>query len=616
MNSYGCGAARFGAPDEACMRASGAHVDPAAEEGLCADGPPEGQPVLATVPGLAALIGDEARSLKRAGRLFALSDVIWIAQAWLIASVVADFVVPAAGGAVDFMVWMYSLGFVVLAFIRMQLNLRAGKLARQTARAVKSRVRADLLQAISSASPASELPTSGAVAAHVGDQVDALGPYLSNFYPQNVRLRLVPVAIILATAMVSWLAAIILLVTGPLIPVFMALIGLKAKAASEGQQEELVRMSGFLLDRVRGLETLRLFGAVERTRNQIADVGDAFRVGTMKVLRIAFLSSTVLELFSALGIAFVAVFVGFSLLGDVTMGTWGAPLSYTAGLFILLLAPDYFAPLRAYAAAYHDRAAGLAATEKLSALHAEILARSEVMPVHAVSKADQQSASETAPSVCFEDVSLCLGARQVLSSVSLRVGAGEAALLIGPSGSGKTTILDCLLGLHVLGAGKILVNDQNMAELDPVAWRQSIAWVGQAPRLFHGSLKANLLRANPGASESDMWEALALAGAVDLVERLPRGLGTVIGEDGFGLSVGEARRVGLARAAMRKDSGLILADEPTAGLDEDTAADVICGLKAMSGGKTLIVATHDPKVMAMTATHIQIRDGSCLEVVA
>ncbi|MEP1882579.1 MAG: thiol reductant ABC exporter subunit CydD [Roseibium sp.] len=562
--------------------------------------------------GLAALGEQEARRLKSAGRLFALSDLLWIAQAWLVSSVVSSFVAPQENhaGSSSWGLISFLAIFVLLAALRMLLNVQASKRARQTARTVKSRVRGALLAAISGASPASTLPSAGAVAAHVGDQVDALGPYLSNFYPQKIRVSLVPLGIILATAAVSWLAAIILLVTGPLIPVFMALIGLKAKSASEGQQAELTRMSGFLLDRVRGLETLRLFGAVGRTKDQIRAVGEAFRIGTMKVLRIAFLSSTVLELFSALGIAFVAVYVGFSLLGDVKIGTWGAPLGYTSGLFILLLAPDYFAPLRAYAAAYHDRAAGLAATEALSELDRNIRANSEVLPVSDPSRTTcetlNRSRMRSTVPIRFDGVSLSLGGRRVLDSMDLEVAAGEAALLLGPSGSGKTTIIDCLLGLHDLGEGRILVGGRDLAQMDLMGWRQSLAWVGQAPRLFQGSVRANLRKAEPDASDEDMWRALALAGAVDLVERLPRGLGTVIGEDGFGLSVGEIRRIGLARAAIRKAPTTILADEPTAGLDGETARDVIEGLKAMSHGRTLLIATHDPKLLGITARHIRL----------
>ncbi|WP_417667136.1 thiol reductant ABC exporter subunit CydD [Roseibium sp.] len=569
--------------------------------------------------GLASLTPQEKRKLTNAGRLYALADVLWIPQAWVIADAISRLLVAGdtlSGFAISDL-WFHLFGLVALSYGRMRINLLGAARARLAAHAVKTRVRERLLTAIAKASPASRLPASGEIAAHVGDQVDILGPYLSRFYPQKIRLGLVPIAIVLATLSVSWLAALILMVTGPVIPLFMALIGLRAKSASEKQQGELTRMSGFLLDRIKGLETLRLFGAVDRTRDEIVAVGQTFRKGTMRVLRIAFLSSTVLELFSALGIAFVAVYVGFSLLGDVNAGTWGAALSFGSGLFILLLAPEFFAPLRAYAAAYHDRAAGLAATDKLSSLYDEICRGAEqggALPSqgnggnHAgPGDRDALPRDLDAPAIAFENVSLAFGERNVLSSLSLTLESGQKALLVGPSGAGKTTIIDCLLGLHDLDGGRILIAGQDLAALDLEAWRGAVAWVGQAPRLFHGSIKANLLRAHPEASEADMWEALALAGARRLVEGLPRGLGTIVGEDGFGLSVGEMRRIALARAAIRKSAVLVLADEPTAGLDDETAADVIAGLEKMAVDRTFLAATHDPKLMSIGAREIRVR---------
>ncbi len=557
--------------------------------------------------GLADLTSDERSRLKSAGYLYAFSDALWIAQAWLIASISAKLLDGALGGGVSWQssFWLYPAVFILLGIFRMQLNVIGARRATKAARVVKTRVRTRLLDAISEASPASPLPSSGEVAAHIGDQTDALGPYLARFFPQKTRLSLVPIVILLAISGFSWLGAVILMVTGPIIPVFMAIIGMKAKSASEAQQAELTRMSGFLLDRVRGLETLRLFGAIARTETRIEEVGNSFRSGTMKVLRIAFLSSTVLELFSALGIAFMAVYVGFSLLGDIGFGTWSAPLSFQTGLFILLLVPDFYAPLRAYAAAYHDRAAGLAATERLSSLHADILTRTTGQ-LRSDGASVSLQARSSAPALVFEDVSLQLGGRAILSSQNFSIEGGGRALLVGPSGAGKTTVLDCFLGLHSLDAGRVLVDGKDLASFNADEWRASVAWVGQTPRLFHGSLRSNLLRGNPGASDAEMWEALGLAGAEALVERLPRGLGTVLGEDGFGLSVGEMRRIGLARAALRKHARLVLADEPTAGLDAETAADVIAGLEKISEGRTFVAATHDPKLMAISAVRIDI----------
>ena len=413
--------------------------------------------------------------------------------------------------------------------------------------------------------------------------------------------------ILLITAGISWLAALILLICGPLIPVFMALIGTRAKSASAGQQDKLTRLSGLLLDRIRGLETLKLFGAVGRTEDDIRQSGEAFRLGTMKVLKIAFLSSTVLELFSALGIAFVAVYVGFSLLGDISMGTWGGPLDYWQGLFVLLLAPEFFAPLRGYAAANHDRAAGLAAQDKLADIAAEMTKGAAGNPDGTSATEEPVRNGETStqsapPAILLKHVCLVLGKKPVLDNLSLDIASGETVLLRGASGSGKTTLLDTLLGFQSPQSGLIEIDGRALTDGRAVVLRETVAWLGQAPRLFHGTVRHNLLKGNIGSeaiAEEDVWQALRLAGADNLVKRLPDGLATPLGEEGFGLSVGEIRRIALARAALRKDALLVLADEPTAGLDAETAVDVIAGLKTLCKDKTAIIATHDPALSAV-----------------
>ncbi|PVB63477.1 thiol reductant ABC exporter subunit CydD [Labrenzia sp. 011] len=561
-------------------------------------------------PAIGHPLESEGRTLRRAGQILGVSDLLWIPQAGLISvalgAMLAELIPVATAlpqtSSVHLLVSV--AGLICLAVLRTALQNHALNSARRTARKIQSRARADLLQVAVQRSPAADFPASGVFAAQITEQVDLLGPYYRNYVPQVVRLKLVPPAIVLVTAWFSWLAALILLICGPLIPVFMALIGMKAKAASAEQQEELTRLSGILLDRIRGLETLILFGAAGRTQEDIRVAGERFRQGTMRVLKIAFLSSTVLELFSALGIAFCAVYVGFSLLGDIDFGTWGAPLTYSAGLFVLLLAPEFFAPLRAYAAAYHDRAAGIAALEKIAVLSGQIGPDGSAHPEH-IFKADSDvfAAESLAvpPSIRFSGVSLALSGRPVFANMDLEVAAGETVFLTGPSGSGKTTLMDCLLGFHQPCEGEIWIGGQS-ARMVAGALRRNVIWLSQAPRLFHGSVKANLLKGvDPGTAvdEDDLWQALRLAGAESLVRRLPRGLATPLGEDGFGLSVGEIRRVALARAAMRRTATLLLADEPTAGLDEDTAADVIRGLKTLAAGRTSLIASHDAAVLEM-----------------
>ncbi|POF29049.1 thiol reductant ABC exporter subunit CydD [Roseibium marinum] len=566
-------------------------------------------------------LASEGHSLRRTGYLLGMSDLLWIPQAGLISialgAMLADLFGAGAtspqSASVSGQLLVIVAGLVCLAVLRMLLQNRALNGARRIARKIQSRARADILRVAVERSPAAVFPASGVFAAQITEQVDLLGPYYRNYVPQVMRLKLVPLAIVLVTVWFSWLAALILLICGPLIPVFMALIGMRAKAASAAQQEELTRLSGILLDRIRGLETLVLFGAAERTEDDIRSAGERFRLGTMRVLKIAFLSSTVLELFSALGIAFCAVYVGFSLLGDIEFGTWGAPLTYSGGLFVLLLAPEFFAPLRAYAAAYHDRAAGVAALEKLAALIEEIGPDSPQLP-ECISMENPAAVAvdgiSSPPSIRFSDVTLSLAGRRVFRNMDLDVAPGETVFLTGPSGSGKTTLLDCLLGFHLPEEGEIRI-DGKSARLVAGLLRRNVIWISQSPRLFHGSLKANLLKGvEDGApvSEDDLWTALRLAGAEDLVRRLPHGLATPLGEDGFGLSVGEIRRVALARAAMHRKATLVLADEPTAGLDEDTAADVIRGLKTLTAGRTSLIASHDPAVLEMPGRTIDLAE--------
>lgn len=556
---------------------------------------------------LADVVAGEKARIARAGRIAALADLLWIAQAYLLALAIAGLAAgdmqAMAGALAESLFALPAVAASVIALIailRLMLTLLASRLATAAAERVKTDLRDRLLRGLAGAAPSAALPGAGAVAAAIADQVEAIGPYVRRFLPLRPRLTLVPLGILLAAFIANWMVAVILLVAGPLIPVFMALIGMRAKAAADGQHGELARMSAFLLDRLRGLDTLRLIGGLERTDKAVAEAGDRFRVATMKVLKIAFLSSTVLELFSALGIAFVAVYVGFSLLGQVSGGTWGTPMDLFTGLFVLLLAPEFFSPLRAFAAAYHDKANAEAAAKVLL----ELPLATTAAPVAAVTAA--ASLPKKSPALTFRDLTLSPGGRAVISGLNLELPAGHRLLVAGPSGAGKSTLIDALTGLRPVDGGAILIDGLDLAELDLPQWRSRLAFLSQEPRLFFGSVRSNLARAEQDASEAEMWAALDLAGARALVEQMPMGLATRLGEDGFGLSVGEARRIALARAALRREPLMLIADEPTAGLDDETAAVVIAGLERLSAGRTSIIASHDPNVLAMSGLRLDI----------
>ena len=425
-----------------------------------------------------------------------------------------------AGTFLQFPVLVFALAVIGIAVLRLLLQRRALNLARNVARSVQTRTRAALLSAAAAGGSSADFPSPGVFASYVTEQVDMLGPYYRGYAVQSMRVRVVPLVIVAATASISWLAALILLLAGPVIPLFMALIGARAKTASDDRQTDLARLGGVLLDRIRGLETLRLFGAVERTKADIREAGEAFRNSTMQVLRIAFLSSTVLELFSALGIAFCAVFVGFSLLGDISVGTWGGPLGFAGGLFVLLLAPEFFAPMRAFASAYHDRAAGMAASEKLQALAAGLGA-----PGHrsAASAGLRNVAllNSSPPAISLQNVSLKLSTCQVFDRLNLHVAPGETLLVSGPSGCGKTTLLDSILGFHLPQEGQVLIGKDPVCQIVEDL-RRNVMWLGQEPRLFYGTVKFNLLKgaaASDTVSERALWQALDVAGAASLVEK-------------------------------------------------------------------------------------------------
>ncbi|WP_106754873.1 thiol reductant ABC exporter subunit CydD [Pannonibacter carbonis] len=556
---------------------------------------------------LADVVAGEKARIARAGRIAALADLLWITQAYLLALAIAGLATgdmqAMAGASAQSLFALPAVAaslIALIAILRLMLTLLASRLATAAAERVKTDLRDRLLRVLAAAAPSAALPGAGAVAAAIADQVEAIGPYVRRFLPLRPRLTLVPLGILLAAFIANWMVAVILLVAGPLIPVFMALIGMRAKAAADGQHGELARMSAFLLDRLRGLDTLRLIGALERTDKAVAEAGDRFRVATMKVLKIAFLSSTVLELFSALGIAFVAVYVGFSLLGQVSGGTWGTPMDLFTGLFVLLLAPEFFSPLRAFAAAYHDKANAEAAAKVLL----ELPLAASATPVAAVTAA--ASLPTASPALTFRDLTLCPGGRAVISRLNLELPAGHRLLVAGPSGAGKSTLIDALTGLRPVDGGAILIDGRDLAELNLPQWRSRLAFLSQEPRLFFGSVRSNLARAERDASEAEMWAALELAGARALVEQMPMGLATRLGEDGFGLSVGEARRIALARAALRREPLLLIADEPTAGLDDETAAVVIAGLERLSAGRTSIIASHDPNVLALSGLRLDI----------
>ena len=354
-------------------------------------------------------------------------------------------------------------------------------------------------------------------------------------------------------------------------------------------------MNTLLMDRLGALLDIRLLDAGERTARDFTARAEGLQARTMAVLRIAFLSSSVLELFAALGVAMMAVYVGFSLLGSLHFGTWTGPLTLAQGIFLLLLAPDYFQPLRDLAAAWHDRAAAMAVAGELAVL--------ETIPVAQVLGQGLACAPLTgAPMIETTGVTVTR-AGHPLHLPDLRVAAGERLAITGPSGAGKSTLLAILAGIEPISSGEVRVAGTPLSAANADAWRARLAWAAQAPHFLDATLAQNLDLRETGTS---LAQALAAAQAEGVVATLPGGLETIIGETGGGISGGEARRLMLARAYAGAPE-VLLADEPTADLDAETAQAVTDGLMAMAArGVTLIVATHDPRLIATLGRELRL----------
>jgi len=522
--------------------------------------------------------------LKRGAYLQTLAALLWLPQAGAIAFAVGNL----AATGFDASLYYCAAAVFLIGCLRSLLDAAGAALAFDAARAELTGLREKAVAALARRSPLDRTrPASGEAASVLAEQAEMVTPYLARFVPVRIRVMLAPPVILAAVFWFSWVAALVLLVAAPLIPVFMALIGWRAQAASEKQLAALGGMNGFLLDRLRGLATIRTFRAVDMTALRLRANAETLRARTMNVLRIAFLSSAVLELFSALGVAMVAVYIGFHLLGTLHFGAWGHRLSLSDGLFILMLAPAFFEPLRDLSAVWHDRASGEASIRAL-----ENLGRHDMRVPGDGQRDDlqQETAAEIAPTVALHDVAFAYGdGPTVLEGFDLSVAAGEHIALLAPSGCGKSTLLAMIAGLAAPQTGTIAIGGVPLDDANAAALRARMRWIGQRPHIFAGSARYNITLGR--AAEAGETAAIIADMALSHVTGVTGN--ALIGENGAGLSGGEALRLALARIAVDGKGSIILADEPTAHLDHDTAAHIADALLRLAKGRTLILATHD-----------------------
>lgn len=519
--------------------------------------------------------------------LSVLASLVWLGVAAIMAQVFGDLM---AGQSVDPL--RTGLWLTLLWGLRAALEVKAQELLARAADARIDTLRQEIITVEARATTPSTLGGAGSISALTAEKLEALRPALLRYRPARIRVMVIPPVILCIAVWHSWAVALVLLLAGPLIPVFMALVGWAAKEASARQLQEVGQLSDLLVDRLAALSDLRLIGAGPATVNSFARASDALRGRTMAVLRIAFLSSTVLEFFSALGVAMVAIWVGFSLLGELNWGGWGAPLTPAAGLFLLLLAPEFFQPLRDLAAAWHDRSGADAVIDEVETWRTEArprrMGRGMAVPPNPVTSV--QTSGLRHRGVFYPDIRLELG-----SSLAIE----------GPSGAGKTTLLRLLAGLERPDDGMILVAGKALTEETADTWRTGIGWMPQAPHFVNGSLRYNI-----GFGEAVAQETIEAAGLTSVIGLLPRGDLTRLGERGAGLSGGEARRVTLARA-LHGGPVVLIADEPTADLDAETARLISDSLlRFADAGGTLVVATHDVALAARMAQRITINQGA------
>ncbi|MGI2094329.1 heme ABC transporter permease/ATP-binding protein CydD [Shewanella oncorhynchi] len=536
-----------------------------------------------------------------------ISAVAMVAQAYIIATildgVIIGQVIPLTDNAqtVSSSVSIdtytpHFIALIALMLLRALLAYGRERASFEAGKRLRGHIRAAVMDKLTKLGPAFiKGKPAGSWASIVLEQVEDLQDFYARYLPQISLAGFIPVLILAAVFPINWAAGLILLLTAPLIPMFMILVGMGAADANRKNFSALARLSGHFMDRLKGLSTLKLFHRGDAELKVIATASEEFRSRTMSVLRMAFLSSAVLEFFAAVSIAVLAVYFGFSYLGHLDFGYYGAhanissstdpdmggiPFSLFTGLFILILAPEFYQPLRDMGTHYHAKAQAIGAAEALITLLE--------LPEPEFAGHVRINSIETLSADNLEVFSV--DGTRLLGPLSFELKEGERLALVGPSGAGKTSLLNALLGFLPY-KGHLLINGHELSALDLAHWRQHLAWLGQEPQLFHGTVRDNVALADPTLPDDTLWHLLAEANISDFVKAQPLGLDAPVGEQSSGLSVGQAQRIALARA-LGQQASLFVLDEPTASLDSQSEQAVSSALNRAMAGKMCIMVTH------------------------
>lgn len=460
---------------------------------------------------------------------------------------------------------------------------------------IKEKIRRSLLDRLLAAGPAFiESENSGEVSNTLTNGVEALDAYYSQYLPQLAISAIIPLAILLAVFPLDWLSGLVFLITAPLIPFFMVLIGKGSESVTRRQWQALSRMSAFFLDTLQGLRELKQWNRSREHAQRIAKVAEDYRRTTMSVLRITFLSALVLELAATISTAVIAVQIGLRLLYGL--------MEFQQAFVVLLLAPEFYQPLRLLGQRFHAGMSGVSAASRIFALV-------DSLPVQICESTKSIPTFRKGDFIRFENVSFRFSGREAaaLEEINFELKHGEMLALVGSSGSGKTTVANLMMGFILPQKGHIWINHQSLAELDLYAWRKQIARVGQRPFVQHGTLRENLLMASPSSSPSELQRAIYFAQLQDLILRLPQGLETPIGEGGIKLSSGEIQRLALARAFL-KDAPIVVLDEPTAHLDAGLEQVLEESIHRLCAGRTVLMIAHRLPTI-MRADRILVMEG-------
>ncbi|CAK3420525.1 glutathione/L-cysteine ABC exporter subunit CydD [Vibrio crassostreae] len=434
------------------------------------------------------------------------------------------------------------------------------------------------------------------------EQVEDMQDFFSRYLPQMSLSVMIPFIILVVVFPVNWAAGLIFLLTAPLVPMFMALVGMKAADANRKNFKALQRLSGHFYDRLQSMTTIRLFDRTSAETEVLKGASEVFRTRTMDVLKIAFLSSAVLEFFTSISIAMTAVYFGFTYIGELNFGHYGAGITLFAGLFILILAPEFYQPLRDLGTFYHAKQQAVGAAESI----VEFLETD----ITKVKSGDTQLDPAQGINIEAQDLKvLSPEGVQLVGPISFALNTRQSTALVGPSGAGKTSLINAILGFMPY-EGSLKINGVELRDLDLASWRKTISWVGQNPLLLHGSIRDNVTLGKQDITDQTVQNALEQSFANEFVSE--HGLDYMISDRSGGLSVGQSQRLALARA-MIQDGQFWLLDEPTASLDTRSEQLVMKGINSNIESRTALLVTHQLAPLQSVDNILVMRDGGLVE---